>query len=115
MAIEREYLDVAEKLRERTEEGKVNWRDTFDQNTFVTTLERYSFEIRKLRNAYSLIMKDLGEIELFELDAVQPDPETSPENDRVHILLENLYSWARRIALNVDDKVSDIKNFLDKL
>jgi hypothetical protein len=115
MAIEKEYLDVIQKLRDRTEEGKVRWRDTYDQNTFITTLERYSFEIRKSRNTYSLTMKDGGETELFELIAVEPDPDTSAENDKVHILLEDLYTRARRTALNVDQKVADVKNFLDNL
>jgi hypothetical protein len=60
-------------------------------------------------------MKDREEGEVFANSAFFPTDWTTAENDELFQVLDDLYERARRIALNIDKKVSDINSILDRL
>src|ERR1700682_4375024 len=109
MAQNDDYLNTARRLLEKTAEQKVAWKETFEQTTFASVLNgKYAFEISKTRNGYRLVMKDEAETDMFTLYARYPTEDTSAENDEAHSVLEPLYELARRKALNIDQKLSDV-------
>jgi len=122
MATSNEYLPVISKLLARTKERKIDWKGTFESTTFICALEgQYSFEIEKGKTARtstpyrSLTMKDSGQAEVFVANAFVPSNESAIENDNLFALLDELYEQARRIALDIDKKVNEVTNILDKI
>jgi len=121
MAATTEYLPLIAKLLEKTKGRKVEWKGTYESTTFICALEgKYSFEIEKgvtsNRNPYRrLTMKDNLEGEVFVAFAVVPDVDTSDQNDQLFQMLDELYQQARRVALDIDRKVDEISDILDKM
>ena len=115
--ISNDYKVFAQKLLAKTEEGKILWKDTFDNDLFFATLEdKYTCQISKgLRGRIALAVQDESEAQLFSLAADYPNQETTPPNDEIYDILESLYDRARRIALHIDEKVAEATNLLDHL
>jgi len=116
-----EYLPGISKLLEKTKERKIEWKGTYESAAFICALEgEYSFEIQKGKtssgNSYRrLTMKDREQGEVFVAFAVYPTSTSSRENDDLFATLDQLFEQARRTALDVDKKVSDVSNILDKI
>ncbi|SRR6266404_2349145 len=121
MAAITEYLPVISKLLEKTKDRKIEWKGTYDSTTFICALEgEYSFEIEKAKSSggnwyRKLTMKDREQGEVFVARAISPTSNSSAENDALFQTLDELYEQARRVALDVDKKVSDVSNILDKI
>lgn len=121
MATNIEFLPMVEKLFEKTKAGKIEWKPTYDSATFICVLEgEYSFEIEKSKSDSGsiycgLTMKDKDKDTVFVAQAFRSTPTTTAENDQVYSVLAELFERARRIALNVDKKVNEVKNILDKM
>ena len=121
MASKTEFLPVITKLLEKSKEGKVDWKGTFESSTFICALDgAYSFEVEKDRtqggmSLRRLTMKDKNQEEVFVLRANTPTPQSSQENDQLWLVLDELFERARRIALDVDQKVSEVNKILDKI
>jgi hypothetical protein len=116
-----EFLPLITKLLEKTKERKVDWKGTYESSTFICALEgEYSFEIEKGRtssnSAYRrLTMKDGEQSEVFIETAYYPSQNTTLENDNLYETLDAMYESARRVALDIDKKVSDVAKLLDKI
>jgi hypothetical protein len=116
-----DYLPLMAKLLARTKDRKIEWKGTYDSSTFICALEgQYSFEIEKDKTSAGtwyrkLTMKDKEQEEVFVARAVSPTNDTSRENDELYQTLDNLHEHARRVALDIDRKVSDVNNILDKI
>jgi hypothetical protein len=116
-----EFLPLITKLLEKTRERKVEWKGTYESTTFICALEgEYSFEIEKGKTssgtAYRrLTMKDGEQLEVFIETAYLPTQNTSMENDNLYEILDAVYESARRVALDIDKKVSDVSKLLDKI
>jgi hypothetical protein len=116
-----EYLPVISKLLEKSKSRKIEWKGTYDSMTFICALEgEYSFEIEKGKSSNGnwyrkLIMKDREQGEVFVARAAFPTANSTNENDQLFQTLDELYEQARRTALDVDKKVNEISNILDKI
>jgi hypothetical protein len=116
-----ENLQVVNKLLEKTKERKIEWKGTYDSTTFICAIEgEFSFEIEKGKTTSGrgfrrLTMKDREDGEVFVERAIAPSTDTSMSQDRVWDILDDLYEQARRVALDIDKKVSDVTNLLDKI
>lgn len=122
MPEENEFMPVMMKLLERTMAGRVEWKGTFESTTFICSLQgEYSFEIVARVDlggdplSYRLTMTDKNQQAVFIVDACTPSGDTSSENDRLYEVLAALYERARRAALDVDKKVKDVADILDRL
>jgi hypothetical protein len=111
-----EALDFAEKLLERTNQGKVNWRETADEGAFICVLSPdVVFEIRSSRGAIALEMRDEQGSAVFTVKASTPSINTTEEQDNVYYLLAPLHEKARRDALKIDTKLKRASRLLDEL
>jgi hypothetical protein len=116
-----EYLPLIGKLLDKTIARKIEWKSTYDSAIFVCALEgEYSFEIEKGQNSSGnfyrkLTMKDKDNGEMFVASAIVPTSATTNENDQLFQILDDLYDQARRVALDVDKKVNEVSNILDKI
>jgi hypothetical protein len=121
MANPNEYVPLMSKLLEKTKERKIDWKGTADDTTFICALEgQYSFEIARYKASSGiwyrkLTMRDKEQAEVFVARAYVPTPTSPSENDQLFQTLDNLYEYARRIALDIDQKVNDVSNILDKI
>lgn len=121
MAQPTEFLPIVEKLLDKTRQGKIEWKPTYEEMVFICAIEgQYSFEIKKGLTSggagfRKLTMKGTGEEELVVFRAAYPTQQTSTENDRLFEQLDELYDRARRLALNIDEKVQNVSAILDKL
>jgi hypothetical protein len=116
-----EFFPLITKLLEKTKERKVEWKGTYESTIFICALEgEYSFEIEKSKTSSGtgirrLTMKDGEQLEVFIEVAYFPGENTSVENDNLYEMLDAMYESARRVALDIDKKVSDVSNILDKI
>ena len=120
MSNKSEFLPLVIKLLAKTKDRKIDWKGTYDSLTFICALEgEYSFEIEKGTASGSslriLTMRDREQGEVFVLRATSPTPSSPPENDAIFQVLEELFENARRVALDIDKKVSEATNILDKI
>ena|SRR2546426_1983194 len=111
-----EYSQVIEKLLERSREGKVPW----DQGTvgFHANVKSYEFRIFESEDqedvTVTLEMLDDRGAEIFKV-RLTDDPATLGRHRQSVSALKEIYELARRKALNVEEKVSDVSNFLDEM
>jgi hypothetical protein len=99
-------IKIAERLLVKTKEGSISWEETEDEYCFQTSLTEYSIRIKgpKMANPFgtSYFIKLLNQ-KGTELESIS-DKDAKPG------LLEDLYSIARKNALNVDKAIDDILN-----
>jgi len=100
--------DVLTKLLERTRQGKVNWRPTASELTFVATLGNTSVVIEGYRGmapTLKILNKAGREIEFLGGDA--------PDAKDWRNTLYELYQMARRGALEVGSQLDDLMRELE--
>jgi hypothetical protein len=118
-----DYEPVLQALLEKTRAGKLAWKETADEDTFVATVKgEQSFEIILEPNPEGpthvtvdgrtivpripvLRVKDGAGKLLFE----------TPKSMYVAVLTSELYGLARRIASRIDDKIEQTVELLNKL
>jgi hypothetical protein len=116
-----DYLPVVMKLLAKTQARKIEWKGTYDSTTFICAIEgEYGFEIEKgkLTNGRlyrKLTMKDKEQVEVFVERAFLPSEESSQKNDELFEVLDELYERARMTALDIDKKLSEASDILDKI
>jgi hypothetical protein len=116
-----EYLPIITKLLAKTKAGRVEWKGTFDSTTFICALEgEYSFEVERGKNSSGvwfckLTMRDSSAADIFVLRAFAPTQTSSQQNDETYQVLDDVYDSARRIALDIDKKLADVSDILDKI
>jgi hypothetical protein len=115
-----ENVPLVAKLLAKTKEGKIDWKGTYDQSVFICVLDgQYTFELDKGKTAaglgfQKLIMKT-GDEEVLTVRARSPTQSSPRQEDEMFELLGELYDSARRIALNIDQKLNAVSNILDNL
>ncbi len=127
-----EYKAIIEKLIEKTRQRRVEWREDLGRHSFSCTLangtatpasiiarpgsdkaiEGFSFAISSYDSQVVLVMKDGTDCEIFRV--VANDLPTSPEEEDVFLLLEELHELARRQALRVEQKLELASSLLDR-
>lgn len=122
-----EYKPVVKKLLQKTRDGKVSWQtpsfgsirfgsgDWFESTVGSEQEGLVSFIIAEDRDdsSRSLIMKDQGGNQIFSVSA--NDLPTSPDEEELSALLDELYEFARRQALKVDEKIELASTLLDRV
>jgi hypothetical protein len=100
--------EVLTKLLERTDAGKVNWKPTADEQTFVAALGNASVMIQAFPEApkLSILNKAGVEIEALGGNSVTLGGKAWAE-------LADLYVMARRVALGVDSQLDDLMRELE--
>ena len=93
--------DIVEKLAERTEQDKVPWKPTADEQTFAASIGKLSVLIS---SGFT------GRIELSVLDeqGMEIDSAFRPQS-----ALMDLHSSAKRKALGTDQKLAELLDALD--
>lgn len=100
--------EVLTKLLERTDEGRVNWKTTADERTFLAAFGNASVTIRGYtdgRPTLSILNNAGVEIETLDGD--------EPSGREWHQELNELYQKARRVALGVDSQLDDLMRALE--
>ena len=127
-----EYKEIIKKLLEKTRQGRVEWTMDLGSGSFTCTVggpspgstliqrvnapEEFSFTVTTSRPDDSqpvLTMWDRGHNQIFR--AVSNDLPTSPEEEEISILLEELFGLARRQALKIEQKIERVSNLLDRV
>lgn len=109
--ISNEYIDLVEKLLERTRDGEVNWKGTVKSNEYMIYFKNFSLSIStsfdnftNQNNVVISLRNDSGdEIDNFWID----------EEDAHYKLVSELHAGARRKALQIDEALSTIMTELE--
>ncbi len=117
-----EYKDVIKKLLEKTRQRKVDWEQAYS-SSFRCTLsggpESFHFAISHRERsgyegeAFTLRMSDERENVIFE--ASTNDLPTSPAEEEVSQMIEEIYDLARRQALKIELKLEQASALLDQV
>ncbi len=115
-----DYEVTVRKLLDKTRTGKVPWKTTAEEDTFVAAIEGlYTFQVAKVQlrggPRVSFGMRDREGQTIFEMNAWEPSSDTTTENDQKYNVLGELFERARRAALQIDKKVNEVNSFLDRL
>jgi hypothetical protein len=118
-----EYKEIIKKLLEKTRQKKVEWEQAFSgsfQCTLVaadTDSEIDSFTFTVSANSetelHSLRMSDQRHNTIFV--ATSNDLPTSPEEEEVSKMVEEIYDLARRQALKIERKLVAASTLLDRV
>ncbi len=107
-----EITDVIGKLLERTEEGKVSWRTTADENTFLAVVSSTSILVSahgyisgNQQFRFRILNQRATEIANYETP-------THLDAD-IRSQLSELYSKARHQALGVDSQLDELLKELE--
>lgn len=114
-----EYKEIVQKLLSKTRERRVDWEKVFS-NSFQCTVgseggNSFSFVISGSSDSgpLSLRMSDESRNTIFA--ATANDLPTSPEEEELSMMLEEIYELARRQALKVDEKLELASTLLDRV
>jgi hypothetical protein len=131
------YKEVIKKLLEKTRQGRVEWNADDRLNSFRCTIlgapeptanalanrlnknkeeKIFSFTVTTSGTDDSqpvLRMRDKAENEIFRV--VSNDLPTSPEEEEVSQMIEEIYELARRQALKIDQKLVLASTLLDRV
>jgi hypothetical protein len=128
-----EYKEIINKLLEKTRQRRVEWTADLGRNSFRCTIgepetsrtliarpneeeKNFSFTVMASGADDStpiLIMWDRSNNEIFR--AVSNDLPTSPEEEEVSQMIEEIYDLARRQALKIEQKLVLASTLLDQV
>ncbi|MDD5421977.1 MAG: hypothetical protein PHT32_00940 [Candidatus Omnitrophica bacterium] len=105
------YKSIIRKLFEKTNEGKVVWQSTSDDNTFIVEIGDFTLKIWDGRDdeidepfvGFTLLNSKGKQIDNFWADKGSKDYDSSYA----------LYASARRKALKIDDAINSIAKKLE--
>jgi hypothetical protein len=117
-----EYRDVIKKLLEKTRQRKVDWGQAYS-SSFRSTLsggpEPFYFTVSLAdrsnfgSGAFTLQMSDQRENVIFEVST--NDLPTSPAEEEISQMIEEIYDLARRQALKIGYKLEQASALLDQV
>ena len=111
------------KLIDLTQEGKLKWSETADQDGFIATVGNLGVIVRYLgrpfgneRHKFEILNRDGRIAETLETDdeVVFITDEIIASDDQAHAMAR-LYSLARRSALDADATLDDLAQQLDAI
>ena len=94
---------VIQLLLEKSSEGKLNWRQTADEHTFITAVgETQTAEVGRWDDGYVLVIRDESGRRLLDLEELAPHAtETGDPRLILRYELERLYRMTSRSARDV--------------
>jgi hypothetical protein len=110
------YEQIINALVKKTKEGKLRWQETAQERTFLAAVKgQRTFEISQdwvdTTERIRLVIRDVDGRPFVE----QVFNITGPRLDAIANEVRNLYECAKRIALDVDEKVDDTVQLLSQL
>jgi len=101
-------LQVLEKLLARTNEGKIPWKTTVEEQSFAASFGATSVVIEKLflGGYHFRILDEAGD----EIESV-----TSSHLEGNAVMFPDLYDKARRLARDTDNKLEELLAELDQV
>jgi|SRR5208282_2160562 len=113
-----EYKEVIKRLLEKTRQRKVDWEQTSFMDSFRCTLaaadaDSFSFTVFGDEGGLGLRMSDQDNTTIFI--ARSNDLPTSPAEEEVSNMIEEIYGLARRQALKIDRKLVAVADLLDRV
>jgi len=112
------YDPILQKLLEKTVARKIDWKGTYDGNTFIAVVDDgFSFEVGYSRalDTHRFQLKDSEGNPVFVVSATAATGNSSVENDELYGTLSELWDGARTVALKLDLKIGRVVDILDKL
>jgi hypothetical protein len=114
-----EYKDIIRKLLEKTRQRKVDWEKTFS-SSFQCTLAAgdtgsFSFTVSANSETESLTLRMSDENRNTIFAATSNDLPTSPDEEEVSQMIEEIYDLARRQALKIEQKLVLASTLLDRV
>ena len=109
-----QYQPIIEKLLDKTKLGRVPWEDD-GVTGFRCDLDEFGFFVWKFEDGYGLRMVDERQRQLFSVKAEEEILYGDDNKERLFELLSDIYELARRIALNVPDKLAGAAHILDRI
>ena len=107
---------VIEILTEKTKQGRLNWIGAPPLDIFSCSLEgKYFISVNKIGNDFTMIMSDKEQNALFSIMAVQEVIFSEYAAEQRFNKLRTLHELARRKALNIDEKIAEVSDLLEKL
>ena len=107
-----EITDIISKLLERTNENKVSWKTTADEETFIAVVgnastSMHAYQSKNGQEMQFRILNSEGiEIEIYDT-YTRFNPDIADE-------LAGLYRGARRVALGVDSQLDELLKALEE-
>lgn len=118
----KEYREVIKKLLDKTRQRKVDWEQAYS-SSFRCALpggpEPFFFTISHTNGSnfeaetFNLRMSDRGENTIFEVST--NDLPTSPSEEEISQMIEEMYDLARRQALKIEHKLEQASSLLDQV
>jgi hypothetical protein len=114
-----EYEDIIKKLLEKTRQRKVEWEKAFS-NSFQCTLAAgdtgsFSFTVSADSETERLTLRMSDDNHNIIFRAVSNDLPTSPEEEEISQMIEEIYDLARRQALKIEQKLVLASTLLDRV
>lgn len=120
------YEPVISALLQKSGEGKIDWRETAEDETFLTSVKgEMTFEISRRGDHCQLIAKNRRGKTLFRLEepiSLSPNHWSLADSDEADqtrewptTTLGKLHSIARRVAMRVDEQLSSSLRLIEDL
>ncbi len=114
-----DYVPVIEKLLRKSEEGRVDWKKDGEEFSCLIgeppRLMPCYFRIRIVDDTYQLRMVSEQYDEIFSVSSYKKVFFEKDEEKRLFEMLRDIYEFARRKALKVEDRLQEASNVLDQL
>ncbi|WP_420405370.1 hypothetical protein [Nisaea sp.] len=114
--------EMVVRLKQRTEEGKVDWEETSTRGRFQTTLNDHSLVIAEQENeddpavtdyCITIFNRDGDDIECFTDSDLAEVPEANAD-ETYRAMMKGIHAIARRKALGAEEAVDAILEVLDE-
>lgn len=103
-------------LLEKTNQGRVKWQESPVPTSFQCSLEeKYFISVSKHKDGYALNMTDQEPNMLFSIAVAKEVFYADPADELRFNKLHALYNLARRMALNIDKKMAEASDLLEKI
>jgi hypothetical protein len=114
-----EYKEIIKKLLEKTRQRKVEWEQAFS-NSFQCSLaagdtDSFSFTVSADSETERLTLRMSDQKRNTIFFASSNDLPTSPEEEEVSKMIEEIYDLARRQALKIEQKLVLASTLLDRV
>jgi hypothetical protein len=111
-----EYEPIVKKLLEKSEQGRLNWEKSPLGGFFCEIEGEYTFESKRIEDGYELTMDDSGGDVIFSsISGEEAIVYDDPKKEELFNMLRDLYEFARKKALNVDEKIATATGLLDRI
>lgn len=107
-------LTLINRLRERTDQGKVSWREADRGDAFLASFSNNSVSVSQRESRQGSGAEYVIRILNSWGDTIEEVGDEDFQNQEVYETMKNLFDKARRIALGLDEALDSILKELDE-